>query len=167
MRITSVLLIAWSCFFSWKPCEHSCRQHIHLFSSTGETSSWFIFKQFRIFVWSFISYNTYHICIYDISRYDCVPTKVQSKYVGTYVGTYVQCQYRCNVTQPATELVLFSDSFRTRKQQNTCCRFRTCHHYTIWKELPARDHKLERLMDELPWAPKEQGQGFGDDGRRF
>ena len=22
-------------------------------------------------------------------------------------------------------------------------------------------------MDELPWAPKEQGQGFGDDGRRF
>ena len=34
-------------------------------------------------------------------------------------------------------------------------------HYTIWKELPARHHKLERLMDELPWAPKEQGQDFG------
>ena len=22
-------------------------------------------------------------------------------------------------------------------------------------------------MDELPWAPKEHGQGFGDDGRRL
>ena len=40
-------------------------------------------------------------------------------------------------------------------------------HYTIWKELPARHHKLERLMDELPWAPKEQGLDFGDDGGRF
>ena len=88
-------------------------------------------------------------------------------YVRTYVRTYnvnVDAMWRnlpLNIYFSLVTAVVQGNS-------KTCAvGFEHATHYTIWKELPARDHKLERLMDELPWAPKEQGQGFGSDGRRF
>ena len=89
--------------------------------------------------------------------------KVQSKYVRTY-NVNVDAMWRnlpLNIYFSLVTAVVQGNS-KTR-----AVGFEHATHYTIWKELPARDHKLERLMDELPWAPKEQGQGFGDDGRRF
>ena len=90
---------------------------------------------------------------------------------NTYVRMYVRT-YNVNVDAMWRNLPLniYFSLVTAAVQGNSKTRavgFEHATNYTIWKELPARDHKLERLMDELPWAPKEQGQGFGDDGRGF
>ena len=80
---------------------------------------------------------------------------------------YVQC--RGKVTKTATEV--FFSSVAAFVQGNRKARAgglqHATHYVTYMKDLTARHRKLERPMDELLWAPKQQRQGFGNDSRRF
>ena len=104
MRINSILLNAWSCFLSLKPCEHSCR---HTFTSTV--------RQVKLLRDSFSSDLKY---FYD-HLFHIIPTTYSSTYVymiylgmivylpkckaNTYVCTYLrkmsmsmQCDATCH-----------------------------------------------------------------------